>query len=50
MERPVLIWVSAAVVTLANAISHAVPDVQRALEWWGVSKSVTKVVAGAERA
>ena len=48
MERLVLIWVSAAVVTLANAISHAVPDVQRALERWGVSKSVTKAVAGAE--
>ena len=48
IERPVLIWVSVAVVTPANATSHAVPDVQRALEWWGVSKSVTKVVAGAE--
>ena len=34
--------------TPANATSHAVPDMQRALEWWGVSKSVTKVVAGAE--
>ena len=48
IERPVLIWVSVAVVTPANATSHAVPDMQRALEWWGVSKSVTKVVAGAE--
>ncbi|ERH22127.1 hypothetical protein HMPREF1979_02903 [Actinomyces johnsonii F0542] len=48
MGRPVLIWVSVAVVTPANATSHAVLDVQRALEWWGVSKSVTKAVAGAE--
>ena len=48
MERPVLIWVSAAAVTLANATSHAVPDVQRALEWWGVSKSVTKAVTSTE--
>ena len=48
MECPVLIWVSAAAVTLANATSYAVPDVQRALEWWGVSKSVTKAVASTE--
>jgi len=48
IERPVLIWVSVAVVTPANATSHTVPDVLRALEWWGVSKSVTKAVAGAE--
>ena len=37
-------------VTLVNATSQVVPDVQRALERWGVSKSVTKAVTSAERA
>ena len=37
--------------TRKDVYAHqVVPDVQRALERWGVSKSVTKVVAGAERA
>ena len=35
-------------VTLVNATSQAVPDVQRALERWGVSKSVTKAATSAE--
>ena len=37
--------------TRKDVYAHqVVPDVQRALERWGVSKSVTKAVAGAERA
>ncbi|WP_296497789.1 hypothetical protein [uncultured Actinomyces sp.] len=35
--------------TRKDVYAHQVaPDVQRALERWGVSKSVTKAVAGAE--
>ena len=37
--------------TRKDVYTHqVVPDVLKAVECWGVSKSVTKVVAGAERA